>query len=186
MDITQLLGFLVNVLEKLHLPYAIVGSQASMAYGDARFTNDIDVVVALTPANLKAFCQAFPDSDFYVSEDGANTAVMRGGQFNIIHPESGLKIDVIVPKDDSERAQLDRAVRRPTAADRDALYGAPEDIILKKMEAYDEGGSEKHLRDIASMLRVMRQRVDRTYIGEQASKRGYADIWSAIGKRVDE
>jgi hypothetical protein len=54
-EITQLLGFLVEVLESQHLPYAIVGSQASMTYGEARFTNDIDVVVGLTPATLRQF-----------------------------------------------------------------------------------------------------------------------------------
>jgi hypothetical protein len=183
-DITQLLGFLVGVLETQHLPYAIVGSQASMTYGEARFTNDIDVVVGLTPATLRQFCDAFPDPDFYVSEDGARTAALRGGQFNIIHPESGLQIDVIVPKDQFERGQLDRAIRRPTAADRDALYGAPEDIILKKMEAYQEGGSEKHLRDVASMLKVMRERIDRSYIEQEASTRGYSDVWQAILRRL--
>ena len=186
MDITQLLGFLVDVLENLRVPYAIVGSQASMAYGEARFTNDIDVVVALTAANLREFSAAFPDSDFYISEDGARMAVVRGGQFNIIYPESGLKIDVIVPKDESERAQLDRAIRRPTAAKRDALYGAPEDIILKKMEAYREGGSEKHLRDIASMVKVLKERIDRVYIERHALTRGYTDLWQAILKRVDQ
>jgi hypothetical protein len=183
-DITQLLGFLIDVLETQHLPYAIVGSQASMAFGEARFTNDIDVVVGLTPANLRTFCDAFPDSAFYVSEDGARTAASRGGQFNIIHPESGLKIDVIVPKDEAERAQLGRAIRWSTAADREAMYGAPEDIILKKMEAYREGGSEKHLRDIASILKIMGDRVDRTLIEQRAVNFGYTDIWHAILRRL--
>jgi hypothetical protein len=49
-DITQLLGFLIDVLERQALPYAIVGAQASTQFGEARFTNDIDVVVSLTPA----------------------------------------------------------------------------------------------------------------------------------------
>lgn len=155
-----------------------------MAFGEARFTNDIDVVVDLTPANLRAFCAAFPESDFYVSEDGARAAAGRGGQFNIIHPGSGLKIDVIVPKDDFERAQLQRAVRAPTAADRDALYTAPEDIIIKKMESYREGGSEKHLRDIAGVLKIMGPRVDRAYVEHWASELGYTDIWHAILKRL--
>ena len=52
MDITQLLSFLIDVLEKHHLPYVIVGSQASMTFGEARFTNDIDVVVDLTTTVL--------------------------------------------------------------------------------------------------------------------------------------
>src|SRR5688500_18486528 len=116
MDQAQLLSFLLDVLERQGLRYAIAGSHASMAYGEARFTNDIDVVVDLTPLTLRAFCNAFPESDFYVSDDGARTAAAKGGMFNIIHPESGLKIDVIVPRDEFERGQLDRVVRAPLSS----------------------------------------------------------------------
>jgi predicted nucleotidyltransferase len=63
-------------------------------------------------------------------------------------------------------------------------YGAPEDIILKKMEAYQEGGSEKHLRDVAGMLKVMKERIDRSYIEQEASSRGYSDVWQAILRRL--
>src|SRR5688572_25990201 len=177
MDQAQLLSFLLDVLERQGLRYAIAGSHASMAYGEARFTNDIDVVVALTPLTLRAFCAAFPESDFYVSEDGARTAAARGGQFNIIHPESGLKIDVIVPKTEFEWAQLTRTVRAPASAKRDACYASPEDVIIKKMEAYNEGGSEKHLRDITGILKVMGDRVDRSYIDGWARTMDLAQIW---------
>ena len=50
MDQTELLDFLLNVVEAQHLSYAIAGSHASMAFGEARFTNDIDVVIGLAPA----------------------------------------------------------------------------------------------------------------------------------------
>jgi hypothetical protein len=184
MDQTELLSFLIDVLERLQLPYAITGSHASISYSEARFTNDIDVVVDLAPNTLAAFCAAFPDSEFYVSQDGARHAAARGGQFNIIHPESGIKIDVIVPDSDLGRAQLDRAVRAPTTGGRTALLLAPEDLIIQKMKAYEEGGSEKHLRDITGVLKIMGQRVDRSYIEKWTSTLGYEEIWNAILKRL--
>ena len=184
MDQAQLLSFLLDALERLQLPYAITGSHASISYSEARFTNDIDVVVGLTPATLRAFCAAFPDSDFYISEDGARYAAARGGQFNVIHPESGIKIDVIVPDSQFGRAQLQRAVRAPTTGGRSALLLSPEDLIIQKMKAFQEGESEKHLRDITGVLKVMGPQVDRAYIQEWATALGLLDIWRAILERL--
>ena len=44
--------------------------------------------------------------------------------------------------------------RVPLLADREAFAARPEDIAISKMIYYREGGSEKHLRDIAGMLKV--------------------------------
>ena len=85
-----------------------------MAFGEARLTNDIDVLVALTPPALPAFLVAFPFPDYYVSEDAARSAVRGGSMFNIIHPESGQNIDVIVPSNDFDRWQLSRTCETET------------------------------------------------------------------------
>lgn len=184
MDQAELLAYLLDVVEGQQLPYAIGGSHASMAFGEARLTNDIDVVVDLNPATVPTFCAAFPNADFYVSDQAARVAAAKGGMFNIIHPESGQKIDVIVPATDLDRTQLSRAISAPAMGGRRARFVSPEDIILKKMEYFREGGSEKHLRDIAGVSKVMGDRLDRDYIRDQAAQRGVADIWTAVLKRV--
>ncbi|MBO0699977.1 MAG: hypothetical protein J2P46_16385 [Zavarzinella sp.] len=48
MNQTDLLRYALEVLERLAVPHMVVGSFASTAYGEYRFTNDIDIVVALT------------------------------------------------------------------------------------------------------------------------------------------
>ena len=126
-------------------------------------------------------CARFPIDEFYVSEDAARAATSHGGQFNVIHPESGLKVDLIVAKSDPlDAARLNRATRLPVADGGDAMFSTPEDLILKKMDFYREGGSEKHLRDIASILKVSGERVDMGYIADWAARLGLGDIWEAI------
>lgn len=184
MDQAELLAYLLDVLEGHALPYAIAGSHASMAFGEARLTNDIDVLVLLTPESLPAFVASFPPDDFYVSEDGARTAAAKGGMFNIIHPDSGQKIVVIVPAGEFDRSQLDRAVVVPVFSERQARFVSPEDTIIKKMDYYREGGSEKHLRDIVGVLRVTGARLEENYISLTASRLGLHDIWLAIKSRA--
>ena len=44
----------------------------------------------------QALSDAFPDDEFYVSRDAAEDAVRQHGQFNVIHPKSGNKIDFMI------------------------------------------------------------------------------------------
>jgi hypothetical protein len=75
--------------------------------------------------------------------------------FNIIHPESGQKIDVIVPSSEFDRRQLARTIHALAFEGKDASFISLEDAIVKKMEYYKEGQSEKHLRDITGVMKVM-------------------------------
>jgi len=60
MEQLDILRHTVDVLERLAVPYLIVGSFASIAYGESRFTQDIDIVVALEAKHVSNFVAAFP------------------------------------------------------------------------------------------------------------------------------
>ena len=68
--------------------------------------------------------------------------------------------------------------------DREGFTARPEDLILSKMLYYQEGGSEKHLRDITGMFKVSGDQIDRAYIRDWADRLGLLDIWLAIEKRL--
>lgn len=186
MELYDLLAQVVETFERLRIPYLVTGSVASMAYGEPRLTNDVDVVAGIREPDIPGLLAAFPAGDFYLSEDAIREAIQRQGQFNIIHPGSGLKVDVIVRKDtpfDRSRFARTRIVR--PAESYAAVFASAEDVIIKKMEYYREGGSEKHLRDITGMLKVSRDEIDQTYIAEWADRLGLRDIWDMIQRRVE-
>jgi hypothetical protein len=186
MEPSELLRHVVTTLERLGLRYLVTGSVATVFYGEPRLTNDIDVVVDLPADRTGEFCRAFPRPGFYVDEDAARAAVEQRAQFNIIHPTSGLKVDVLIPADtDFNRSRFARARRVQPAADYKASFASPEDVIIKKMEYYRDGGSEKHLRDIAGILKTAVEPLDHDYVNEWASKLGLASIWKGILKRLD-
>jgi hypothetical protein len=90
--------------------------------------------------------------------------VRHGTQFNIIHPGSGLKVDVMVPRpSDFNQSRFSRVRRVAAGDDWTATSSSPEDAVLKKLEYFREGGSEKHLRDIAGVIGTMRQELDFGY-----------------------
>lgn len=100
MNETEFTQRVVSTLESLGIPYFITGSIASIALGEPRYTNDIDVVADISLAAVSRILAEFPAPEFYVSESAVRDAVSRKFQFNIIHPSSGLKVDVMIPADD--------------------------------------------------------------------------------------
>ena len=182
----EFLRHVIDTLERLGVPYMVVGSVASAAYGEPRTTLDIDIVADFRPEQVGSFCAAFPDDEFCVSAGAAREAVRAGHQFNVLHPASGNKVDLMMPRRDAwGREQMRRRQRVRLLPDLEGQAARPEDIILAKLWYYREGGSEKHLRDIAGMLKVSGEQVDREYVSKWAAALGVSDVWTAVIARVD-
>jgi hypothetical protein len=181
----ELLKFAVDALEQLNVPYAIIGSFASGVWGESRFTQDIDILVGLPADRVNHLCQAFPSSDFFVSADAAQVAVESHGQFNVIHPASGNKIDFMIA---GQNAWTSRELLRKKNIElfpgRLAAVASPDDVILGKLIYFREGGSDKHLRDIAGILKISNQLIDLEYIAKTAADLGVDHIWQAITSRM--
>ncbi|CAN5783059.1 hypothetical protein BH23GEM3_BH23GEM3_13430 [soil metagenome] len=183
---SDLLRYLIDAFEQLAIPYAIVGSIGSMAYGEPRSTRDIDLVVELKPKDVPRLRLSFPAPDFYLDEAHARSVVRTGGLFNIIHPASGFKLDIYVPADEIEERQVKRARILPALPDRSARFSPPEELILKKLQFCAMGGSDKHLRDIAAMLQISPEQIDHAYVTREAARLGLGELWEAVVRRVEE
>ena len=144
----------LQTLEKNHIPYMIVGSVASMVYGEPRMTHDMDLVVDLLPQHAKKIEILFPIEDFYCPpEEVIQSETVHRGQFNLIHQKSGIKIDLMVRKNSAHAIEEFSRKRKIEIIDGFSAYLAtPEDIIIKKLLFYKEGQSEKHLKDIRGIL----------------------------------
>jgi hypothetical protein len=187
MEPSELLAILAKTFDGLKIRYLVTGSMATIAYGEPRFTNDIDVVVDLRPELVDALCSAFPAPDYYLSREAVHEAIRSRRMFNIIHPASGLKIDVIVPPaSDFEESRQGRGRLLPVGEGLEVRFASPEDVIIRKLEYFREGGSEKHLRDIVGVLKIQAERIDRGYVTEWARRQGVEEIWETVVHRSGE
>ena len=66
----------------------------------------------------------------------------------------------------------------------EAYFARAEDGILYKPIYVREGESDVHLRDIAGILRVSGETLDRGYNSEWADRLGLADFWQAVLRRA--
>lgn len=182
----ELLKQIVEIMSRLGIPYLVTGSVAAMAYGEPRLTNDIDIVAGIEYKDVIGLLAAFPSEQFYIDEESIREAIRCQKQFNIIHPASGLKIDIIIrdktPFNDSRFSRI----RRIKAGESfEANFAAPEDVIIMKMHYYREGGSEKHLRDISGIIKISGAEIDRAYIALWAQKMNLTEVWNVILKKLN-
>ena len=145
----------IEPLERLGLPYCITGSVAASVYGEPRLTADIDVVLLMKRSDLALLLNAFPESEYYVPpEETLRCELARRvrGMFNLIHHASQFKADIYLAATDPLHAWALAHRRRIDLSGLGAWIAPPEYVILRKLEFFREGGSDKHLRDIRFML----------------------------------
>lgn len=160
----------IKKLESQNIPYMVVGSVGSMVYGEPRLTHDMDLVIDILPADVSKLEALFPLVEFYCPpiEILRAEAVSRG-QFNLIHQESGLKIDIMLRKaTDHSLEEFERRQQVPFIEGEMVFIARPEDIIIKKLDFYRQGGSEKHLRDIRGIL--AESQIDNQYLAQWIEK----------------
>lgn len=175
----------MQVLTAAGVDYLVTGSFVSSLQGEARLSHDIDLVVALTPAGVKALLQAFPAPDYYLSEDSIREAMRRKGMFNLLCVTTDDKVDFWMLKNDP----FDRACfARKYPEDFEDIWlqvSTPEDTILAKLRwAKQCGGSEKQLNDVLGVYEAQYTRLDLAYISHWVKELGVEAFWEEVQKRA--
>jgi hypothetical protein len=163
--------------------YMVTGSVASIIYGEPRLTHDIDIVLELHSDQVPPFLKAFPETQFYCPpQEVIQTEVGREtrGHFNLIHLDSGFKADIYpIGKDPLHRWAMQN--RRLIEFRKIKVWvAAPEYVILRKLEYFQEGGSPKHLRDIEAMCRISQDIIDKSVLRSKASDLGLDSLLDRV------
>jgi hypothetical protein len=173
----------VRPLNRLGIRYIVSGSVAAILYGEPRLTHDVDFVVFLKGEDIRRLREAFPSPAFYVPPSeviATEIAREQRGHFNVIHADTGFKADFYTCGREELHAWAFRNAR-PLEYQGEALVVAPpEYVIIRKLEYYREGGSEKHLRDIRSMLSVSGEQLDRSELDAWIQRRGLTVEWQKV------
>jgi hypothetical protein len=175
--VLEVLKDISSRLEGAKLSYFLVGSLAAMYYSRPRMTNDIDLVVEVKASDLKKFKELFKIEDYYCPpEEILRDEVLRQGSFNLIHQKSGLKVDIVLLKNtEFYQSEFVRRKKLLLAPELEVYIATPEDIIIKKLDYYREGGSEKHLSDIREI--VAATALDQAYLQKWLAHFGLNQFW---------
>ena len=182
MSSAEIFREIIGALDQTHIPYMVVGSFASNLYGAGRATQDIDLVLSATPEQIRTFLSLLPTTKYYFELNTALEACRHKDMFNILDMERGWKIDLIFEKPSAYHRQ---AFQRRTAAEIELvpLFAATaEDTIVSKLEWAKMGESLRQIEDVAGILRVRGESVDRPYIEKWVKELGLTSEWTRARK----
>ena len=169
-----------HALDQCGLRYVVGGSLASSASGEPRSTLDVDLVVAISAADVDSLVAALGD-DFRADAEAVKRAVRQRSSVNVFHRATSTKVDLFVlggsPLDEQA---LNRRVRLQVASDPDSfLYVyTPEDTLLQKLRWYRLGGevSDRQWRDVLGIVAVQGRSLDDSYLRSGADLLAVTDL----------
>lgn len=177
----------IKKFNNLEINYFVTGSIASIIYGEPRVTHDIDLIIELKKdEDIQSVIKAFPQKDFYCPpfeiikiEKNRN----QRGHFNIIHHESGFKADIYLLGNDKLNLWALKNSKGINFLNHSIKIAPPEYVIIRKLEYYKEGGSQKHLLDIQSMLENSNQKIDQDILKNFIDQLSLKKEWEKFEKR---
>lgn len=169
------LALLAAGLDELGIRFYVVGGIASSTHGQARFTEDVDLVMELRADQVLPLKQRL-GADFEVDEETLAEAAEKHRSDNLFFLPDFTRFDVYVPEPSPfVRSQLDRRRVLELAPGVQIPIATAEDTLLSKLSWYRKGGdvSEKQWADVLGILQLRGSELDQAYLDKWAD---YLDV----------
>lgn len=190
LDIAGFLKLVIEALEAAGVEYLIGGAIAEWAWGEPRATQDLDLVVKIPIKAINKLSKELEKRDMLIPAEIILDAIVEDRAdipLNAIHIHSGLKADLYPVREGDELRQS--AFRRRQQVDYGPPIGkvyihSPEDLILYKLIYFGLSQQSKHSRDIAAILKSMKNELDLNYIEQWAVRLGLSSAWKEMLENV--
>jgi hypothetical protein len=171
---------IVQIFDRLTIPYYVGGSVASSLQGEVRATEDLDLVADLTRSQADLLINEMSE-EFYISDVAVNDALSgRTSSFNAIHQATIEKADIFILKNDAfSRSKMSRRLLYKSQDVTNATFYicSAEDIILQKLLWFKMTSheSQKQWRDILGVMKLQGETLDFSYLWQWADTIGVVE-----------
>lgn len=178
------LSRLVAILHRLGVRFHLTGGITSVAYGEPRMTQDVDVVVenAAMARAIEPFIATVTQADFLLDAETVRRAVADKSMFQLFDMAEALKIDVypreLVP------GELDRSTLLEVFEGMQLPVASRPDAAASKL-AWAAKGSHKSRRDLRQICRQMTA-PDHSELDRLAGLLDLGDLLAEILAEADE
>ncbi len=173
-----------EVLEPLEIPMAVMGGISMAAWNHPRFTQDVDLLLALPDKEKETVVAKFLNAGFFFKKEEKHRWIPLGGmellQLFYEPPDTFMdfRLDLLAAKSDYHLGILQRRVPvKLPIVDREIAVVSCEDMLILKLLA----GRIIDRADAAMLLRKNRKRLDVEYLLKWIKAHGLqsqlAEIW---------
>jgi hypothetical protein len=159
----------VKALEGAKIPYMVVGSFSSNAYGIPRSTKDADFVVQLGNAPLSGLLKRLP-AGFRLDPQIGFETITGTTRYRMHFEALTFMVEFFELSDDPHDQSRFQRRRETMAYGVPAFLPSPEDVVIMKLRWSKQGKRTKDIEDVQSVLAVQAGKLDMGYI------RGWCDV----------
>lgn len=155
--IEEMFGKIIDALETNRVPYMIFGGLAAGVWGDPRYTDDVDVVIALHEKEMVRVLRSLSGEGFGVDEDIVIQNLQISGVARIEY--KGYFADFLIGESDFEKTAFTRK-KRSRIFGREVDIVSSEDLLIYKIFA----GRPHDLEDARRIMIRQGATIDLHYI----------------------
>jgi predicted nucleotidyltransferase len=167
-DVTTLLASLTSELDRRGIRFMLIGGQAVLLHGEARFTADVDITLDAGPAalsELRAACDTLRLTPVAPASESLETFVRRTFVLPARHAATGIRVDFIFSTTPYEAEAVSRAQRVPVGGT-PVPFATAEDLVIHKLFA----GRARDVEDVAGVVRRRGATLDWAYLERWAAE----------------
>lgn len=174
---------LLDLLNAAEVPYMVVGSFSSNAYGEPRATKDADFVVQFDENTRAELLDRLP-KEFEIDQQ-ASFETITGHTRQIIRvPSIPFEIELFDLSDDAfDQERFSRRVKTSIEG-RTIWLPTAEDVVIQKLRWAKLGKREKDFLDAIGILRVRRPRLEWEHIEKWCSELILGEILEEAKERA--
>jgi hypothetical protein len=161
----------IDALESLHIPYMLVGSFSSNAYGVARSTQDADFVIELGEGSIVPLVNRLAP-DLVMDAQMSFESVTMTSRFLAKNAATGFKIEFfLVAPDSFDQSRFLRRQQQPFL-DRMIWLPTQEDVVIQKLRRHSLAKRTKDLEDARNVVAVRLKHLDLEYLRKWCNEHG--------------
>lgn len=160
--ITEALKAIAACLNEAGIPYMVMGGQAVLQYGETRFTQDIDITLALTPDELERLIKPLKECGFSPVPADYVSFLKDTWVLPVEHLETKTRADLVFSIIPFERDAINNA-NEISVDGVPVRYIGAEDLVIQKIFS----GRPRDIEDADGILRLQRGKVDLDRIKEK-------------------
>lgn len=181
MDANAVVVAVIRSLNAANIPFMLVGSLSSNAYGIERATKDADLVLQLGSMALSKIFSNLPAGFVLQSQIGLET-ITSTTRYRIDYTPLPFSIELFELSNDPHD-QLRFANRRPTTfRGEPAFLPRPEDVVITKIRWFSIDPSRtKDIEDVRNVLAVQKPaKLDLPYIRQWTYQHGTRELFEKL------
>jgi hypothetical protein len=160
-------------LDAADIGYMLTGSMALNCYALPCVPRNLDLIVALRPADAELMVRLF-SPDYDISREAVDSAIAQQSFFNLFHRKSRIKVNCIVCQQINYRLMEYSRRQRVKFENFKTWIVSKEDLIISKLHWARKSLSPRHLRDVENLAATG---CDTTYIERWTRALGIFKLW---------